>query len=360
MTVNFDLQAIALQAPRRDLGKLVRMRERTSTHDPDLGEVCTWEVEDPWQAYLLTLPRKADSWLYDPEQAAWHTALARAQSSHQRAIREALADGTLTEERVRELGFRQDYPNLSGRRLTRAGVEAARERVAELWRALHETLPAMPLSEVPRGSVVEQDKHVWIVARRGPRAAYLQPAGLDGQAVGDTACRVPITEQVRPLPPEALRRASAYRRADARLLDLLYIFRGPLHGGPLGEVSPMAEVRTVVPASPPGVFAAFRYKGDDHTILLCRTYWWTYVVWTSDHTVPQFFDAASYLPLLLPDLERGRLRLLHAPRTPYHVWHLCMCNRCRGRVWSHSQGDWDSHLREVPNESVFTLPGLEY
>ena len=58
--------------------------------------------------------------------------------------------------------------------------------------------------------------------------------------------------------------------------------------------------------------------------------------------------------------------VVKSPQSPYHVWHICMCDECTildqiwetvagGRVWTHSQGDWDSHLRQAPNDRVFTF-----
>ena len=50
---------------------------------------------------------------------------------------------------------------------------------------------------------------------------------------------------------------------------------------------------------------------------------------------------------------------LRQPGTLYHVWHVCLCERCNGKVWTHSQGDWNSHLRFVANEDVLTIPTVE-
>jgi len=54
----------------------------------------------------------------------------------------------------------------------------------------------------------------------------------------------------------------------------------------------------------------------------------------------------------------------------YHVWHICTCYECTmpitggwehgkrigGRVWDHSQGAWNEHLRYVENDKIFTFP----
>jgi len=43
----------------------------------------------------------------------------------------------------------------------------------------------------------------------------------------------------------------------------------------------------------------------------------------------------------------------------YHVMHICLCEECKGRRWSHSQGDWDAHLRFVPSHLVVDVPTVE-
>ena len=40
----------------------------------------------------------------------------------------------------------------------------------------------------------------------------------------------------------------------------------------------------------------------------------------------------------------------------YHSFHVCYCPQCNGKAYSHSQGDWDSHLRYIANENILTLP----
>jgi len=56
------------------------------------------------------------------------------------------------------------------------------------------------------------------------------------------------------------------------------------------------------------------------------------------------------------DSNEGMLEWVKTPRTNYHVWHICYCPECNGRGWTHSQGDWDSHLRTVDNSKLFTFP----
>ena len=43
----------------------------------------------------------------------------------------------------------------------------------------------------------------------------------------------------------------------------------------------------------------------------------------------------------------------------YHVFHICHCEKCNGKVWSHSQADWDEHLRFQPNGNIETKPIAE-
>ena len=64
------------------------------------------------------------------------------------------------------------------------------------------------------------------------------------------------------------------------------------------------------------------------------------------------------------------MRVIKSPQSPYHLWHICMCDSCTfldpiwetvagGRIWTHSQGDWDSHLRQAPNDRVFTFQTVD-
>mgnify|MGYP001602469907 CR=1 FL=1 len=41
----------------------------------------------------------------------------------------------------------------------------------------------------------------------------------------------------------------------------------------------------------------------------------------------------------------------------YHIYHICHCKECgkEGREWSHSQGDWNSHLSFVDMAVIKTL-----
>jgi len=40
----------------------------------------------------------------------------------------------------------------------------------------------------------------------------------------------------------------------------------------------------------------------------------------------------------------------------YHVVHICCCPKCKGRLWSHSQGDWNEHLRFVEPSFIIDIP----
>jgi len=62
---------------------------------------------------------------------------------------------------------------------------------------------------------------------------------------------------------------------------------------------------------------------------------------------------------LAEDASKGEIEFLKTPATPYHVWHICYCPECNGRVWSHSQGDWDNHLRYVDPRYIGSLPSIE-
>ena len=73
--------------------------------------------------------------------------------------------------------------------------------------------------------------------------------------------------------------------------------------------------------------------------------------------------------MLHEDTKEGLIRWIKTPKTPYHCWHICTCGKCSplvagdifksrssGKIWSHSQADWDEHLRFVSNELIFTFP----
>lgn len=72
---------------------------------------------------------------------------------------------------------------------------------------------------------------------------------------------------------------------------------------------------------------------------------------------------------LSEDTKEGLIRWIKTPASPYHCWHICTCDKCAppimgdifggkssGKIWTHSQGDWDSHLKHVSNDKVFTFP----
>jgi hypothetical protein len=46
----------------------------------------------------------------------------------------------------------------------------------------------------------------------------------------------------------------------------------------------------------------------------------------------------------------------------YHIWHLCFCSKCQeygGRIYDHSQGSWNDHLRTVFADDLFTFTTKE-
>jgi len=52
------------------------------------------------------------------------------------------------------------------------------------------------------------------------------------------------------------------------------------------------------------------------------------------------------------------------PGILYDVWHVCYCDKCksresRGRVWTHSQADWNQHLRYVDADKIATFPTIK-
>jgi len=63
---------------------------------------------------------------------------------------------------------------------------------------------------------------------------------------------------------------------------------------------------------------------------------------------------------LAKDARKGEIRLLKTPGSYYHVWHICFCKECRGKIWTHSQSDWDTHLRHVDPQDVVDFPSAEY
>ena len=75
--------------------------------------------------------------------------------------------------------------------------------------------------------------------------------------------------------------------------------------------------------------------------------------------------------MLYEDTKDGLIRWVKTPKTAYHCWHICTCDKCSphvigdifksrssGKVWTHSQSDWDEHLKFVSNELVFTFPSI--
>ena len=70
-------------------------------------------------------------------------------------------------------------------------------------------------------------------------------------------------------------------------------------------------------------------------------------------------DLPDYIMRMIQDdSKEGNIEWLKTPKTNYHVWHICYCDKCGGKVWTHSQGDWDSHLKYVDNDKVITFPSV--
>jgi hypothetical protein len=60
------------------------------------------------------------------------------------------------------------------------------------------------------------------------------------------------------------------------------------------------------------------------------------------------------------DINVGEMRVIKSPHgNLYHVWHVCMCAECEpigGRTFDHSQASFNDHLRNTPNDLLFTFP----
>jgi len=59
---------------------------------------------------------------------------------------------------------------------------------------------------------------------------------------------------------------------------------------------------------------------------------------------------------------QNEMKMTKMPNSIYHLWHICMCKDCKklgGRIFSHSQGDWSSHLRFVKNKDIFDFRTLK-
>ena len=44
----------------------------------------------------------------------------------------------------------------------------------------------------------------------------------------------------------------------------------------------------------------------------------------------------------------------------YHVAHICNCPTCNGKVWDHSQGSWDDHLRSIDAGLIVNVAPQDY
>ena len=57
--------------------------------------------------------------------------------------------------------------------------------------------------------------------------------------------------------------------------------------------------------------------------------------------------------------KEKRLHWLYTRDRVYHCFHVCLCKKCRalnGKIYTHSQANWDGHLRYVDTDDVFTFP----
>ena len=70
-------------------------------------------------------------------------------------------------------------------------------------------------------------------------------------------------------------------------------------------------------------------------------------------------DFGKIAATITTDLQKqGDIIWQKTPRSNYHIWHICYCEECNGKIWTHSQSDWNSHLKYVDNENVFTFPSV--
>jgi hypothetical protein len=64
----------------------------------------------------------------------------------------------------------------------------------------------------------------------------------------------------------------------------------------------------------------------------------------------------------------GSIKWIKTPGDTYPCWYICTCDKCspyaahthrhrgEGKIFTDSQDDWDSHLKFVTAENVFTFP----
>ncbi len=72
--------------------------------------------------------------------------------------------------------------------------------------------------------------------------------------------------------------------------------------------------------------------------------------------------------LLHQHTKDGLIKWTKTPGNTYNRWHVCTCDECspydaktfrhhgEGKIFTDSQADWDSHLKSVPAEFIFTFP----
>ena len=57
--------------------------------------------------------------------------------------------------------------------------------------------------------------------------------------------------------------------------------------------------------------------------------------------------------------KEKRLQWLYTRDRVYHCFHICYCRTCRrsnGKIYTHSQANWDGHLRYQHADDMFTFP----
>jgi len=116
--------------------------------------------------------------------------------------------------------------------------------------------------------------------------------------------------------------------------------------------------------------AAFRSKRTGQTWLLKESVTGSLYYLIRDYTGMYPWGASGDVTdtLLRSFSNEDEWQCVLSPRTPYHVWHVCWCPACAGhvnrdpkrerlggRIWTHLQGHWNSHLKQVDPKFVFTF-----
>jgi len=78
-----------------------------------------------------------------------------------------------------------------------------------------------------------------------------------------------------------------------------------------------------------------------------------------DHEYAAYKIDRSILTLIDYMQNEKHLQWIYTRDRIYHCFHVCFCKRCRdlnGKIYIHSQANWDGHLRHVDADDVFTFP----